>query len=124
MAAREPPGEKGAKAETIGNIPVSRRDVLRFFQELCEVKGPGIICMTHDARHIVKIWRIAAPVKHGAPNTMKQYCVANAPSSCSQNHKLMKDQYPSESPWASIARNCAGFGMVSNEQPAICSRVC
>ena len=79
--------------------------------------------ITHDARHILKIRRVAAPVKHGAPNTIRQYRIANGLSSYSQKNKLMKGQYPLESPWASIARNCAGFGMVSNEQPAICSRV-
>ena len=53
-------------------------------------------------------------------------CSLSSPGSKPEVFPLtfIKGQYSSEIPWASIARNCAGFGAMSNEWPTIRSRVC
>ena len=52
MTARQPPGEKGAKACTIGNNPVSRRVFLRLFFGSKEKKGAKICRKVRDMRYI------------------------------------------------------------------------
>lgn len=53
MTARQPPGEKGAKACTIGKYPVSRRVFLRLFFGSKKKKGAKICEKVRDMRYIL-----------------------------------------------------------------------